>query len=253
MILTRSKQNVVHILGVRINLVTIAGALSQIEDWIKAKQRNYICACPNYSIIMGQKDNEFREALNGSSMSVPDGMSVVWVCRLRGYKKAKQVRGTELMLQTCKMAAEKGYSCFFYGGADGIPERLGEELKRRVPGFRVAGTYSPPFRTLTEQEIGDVINMINAANPDILWVGLGAPKQEIWMAQHIRHLNVPVMVGVGAAFDFVSGNKEEVPGWLQRAGLEWLFRLIKEPRRLWKRNLYHPIFMIKALLQKRLH
>ncbi len=163
------------------------------------------------------------------------------------------MRGTELMLQTCKMAAEKGYSSFLYGGMDGTLEKLGAELKLRFSGFQVAGTYSPPFRVLTELEARDVINMINAANPDILWVGLGAPKQELWMAQYIRHLNVPVMVGVGAAFDFLSGSKQEAPRLVQRAGFEWLFRLIKEPKRLWKRNLYHPVFIGKALLQKRLH
>ena len=240
----------VDVLGVRITPISVEEILTLIENWIKTGQRKYISVCPNYSIMNSHKDVQFRNILNGSALAVADGVSVVWACKVQGYKKAKQVRGTDLMLQVCSMAAEKGYSNFFYGGAEGVPEKLSENLKQRFPGLKIAGIYSPPFSPLTEQESKDVLDMINAANPDILWVGLGAPKQELWMAHYINYLNVPVMIGVGAAFDFLSGNKQEAPKWVQRAALEWLFRLIKEPKRLWKRNLYHPIFIGKLIIQK---
>lgn len=246
----RSKQDLVAVLGVRIDLVNISEALSRIENWINNGHKNYVCLCPNYSIMMAQKDVEFRNALNNAGMSISDGKSVVLVCRLRGYKKATHIRGSDLMFQVCEMTAQKGYSNFLYGGSDGTPEKLTEVLKQKIPDLKVSGTYSPPFRPLTQQEVEEIIDMINAARPDILWVGLGAPKQEIWMSQYIKELNVPVLVGVGAAFDFLSGNKKEAPKWMQKLGLEWLFRLLCEPRRLWKRNLYHPIFIIKALISR---
>ncbi len=154
------------------------------------------------------------------------------------------------MLQVCSIATEKGYSIFLYGATENVLEKLVEKLKQKFPELKVVGVYAPPFRPLTEQESKHVIQMINAANPDVLWVGLGGGKQERWMAHHANYLQVPVMVGVGAAFDFLSGSKPDAPRWVQKAGLEWLFRLVKEPRRLWKRNLYHPVFIGKIVIQK---
>ncbi len=241
------------ILGVGISTSDMSAILRQIERWITTREQHYVCLCSNHGIMMSQKDDDLRKVLNVAGIAAPDGVSVVLACRLQGYGMVRQVRGTDLMLQVCKRAAEKGYSNFLYGGADGIPQKLAENLTQRFPGFNVRGTYSPPFRALTEQERSDVIHMINLADPDILWVGLGAPKQELWMARFAEHLNVPVMVGTGAAFDFLSGSKQEAPKWVQRAGIEWLFRLAREPRRLWKRNLYHPIFIGEVLLQKWFH
>ena len=240
----------IDILGVGISAVNMNDALRQIEHWIRTGEQHYVCVCPNHSIMESQKDHELRNTLNEAGMAMPDGMSVVWACKFLGHKELEQVRGTDLMLQVCSMAAEKGYSNFLYGATESVLEKLVENLKKRFPELKVMGTYAPPFRPLTEQESKYVIQMINAANPDILWVGLGGIKQERWMAHHFNYLKAPVMVGVGAAFDFLSGSKPEPPRWVQKAGLEWLFRLVREPRRLWKRNLYHPAFIGKVFMQK---
>lgn len=162
-----------------------------------------------------------------------------------------RVYGPDLMLALCERSLEKGYRHFFYGGAPGVPERLAERLGARFPGLRVVGTFSPPFRPLTLEEDEKVVRMINGASPDILWVGLGAPKQERWMAEHRDRLRVPVMIGVGAAFDFYAGVKRQAPRWMQRAGLEWLFRLCQEPRRLWRRYLLNiPRFLCLVAAQE---
>jgi len=154
------------------------------------------------------------------------------------------------MLALCEHSVSAGYCHFFYGGAAGVPEQLAAMLQKRFPGLQVVGTYSPPFRSLTPKEDEQIVRMINEAEPDIVWVGLSTPKQERWMAEHVGRLVAPVLIGVGAAFDFLSGRKRQAPRWMQRAGLEWLFRLLSEPRRLWRRYLVNnPLFIILVLLQ----
>ena len=177
-------------------------------------------------------------------------MSVVWACKFYGYSNVERVYGPDLMLAFSDLAAEKGYTNFFYGGAEGVPEELAEILCQRFPGLKVVGTYSPPFRPLTPEEDKVIVETINQANPDVVWVGLGMPKQELWMGEHLGRIAASIMVGVGAAFDFLSGRKEWAPRWMQRNGLEWLFRLLHEPSRLWRRNLYHPLFFYNVLLQR---
>ena len=171
-------------------------------------------------------------------------MPLVWLSRARGFGYVNRVYGPDLMLALCERSLSKGYRHFLYGGAPGVPEKLAENLKRRFPGLDVVGTYSPPFRPLTHEEDERVVRMINEAGPDIVWVGLSTPKQERWMAGHIGRLEAPVLIGVGAAFDFHSGVKRQAPRWMQRSGLEWLFRLLTEPRRLWRRYLiYNSLFV----------
>lgn len=240
----------VDILGVQVTPIGMTGVLNEIQRWIKTRQRHYVCACPNYSIMMSQQDVKFREALSGAGIVTADGKAVVWACKFLGGKDVQQVRGADLTRQTCRMAAERGYSVFFYGGTEGIPEKLAAVLAQAYPGLRIVGCYSPPFRSLSQSESEQIVKMINGANPDIVWVGLGAPKQEIWMADHLNKLSAPVVIGVGAAFDFIAGKTPEAPRWMQKAGIEWLFRLMKDPKRLWKRNLYHPVFLAKVLMQK---
>ena len=191
-----------------------------------------------------------RKIYNESGLTTPDGMPLVWLCRLSGCKNVDRVYGPDLMLALCEHSATKGYSHFFYGGATGVPARLSDVLQRRFPGLQVRGTYSPPFHSLSQEEDLEIVRMINDANPDVVWVGLGAPKQELWMAEHRELLRAPVLIGVGAAFDFHAGGKKQAPYWMQRSGLEWLFRLLSEPKRLWKRYIYdNPRFVILILLQ----
>ena len=239
----------INILGVGISAIDRNDALQQMEHWIRTREQHYICVCPNHTIMESQKNKRLRRIVNSAGLVTPDGMSVVWGGKLLGNSYIEQVCGSDLMLSFCALAAKKGYTNFFYGGAEGVPELLTEKLCKRFPGLKVVGIYSPPFRPLTTAEDKAVIEIINQANPDVVWVSLGAPKQEFWMADHIEHISSPVMIGVGAAFDFLSGRKRRPPQWMQRNGLEWLFRLLQEPCRLWRRNLYHPLFFYKLLLQ----
>jgi len=161
-----------------------------------------------------------------------------------------RVYGPDLMLALCEESKEKGYRHFFYGGAEGVADELAASLTERYPGLQVAGTYSPPFRPLTEDEDQQVVDLINRSGADIVWVGLGTPKQDFWVADHVGRLEAPVLLAVGAAFDFHSGRKRQAPRWMQRAGLEWLFRLLTEPRRLWYRYLVlNPLFIALVTLQ----
>ncbi|MCG7592779.1 WecB/TagA/CpsF family glycosyltransferase [Mycobacterium sp. PSTR-4-N] len=172
---------------------------------------------------------------------------MVWAGRLAGADWMSRVYGPDLMLGVLRRAEEEGWSSFFYGGKEGVPELLAERLQRQFPNLKVAGTYSPPFRALTPVEDEAIINRINASQADLVWVGLSTPKQERWMASHRGSLTAPVLLGVGAAFDFHADLMPQAPGWMQRSGLEWLFRLMKEPRRLWKRYMRNnPAFVARV-------
>ncbi|MDH3601113.1 MAG: WecB/TagA/CpsF family glycosyltransferase [Candidatus Tectomicrobia bacterium] len=240
----------VDILGIQVTPISSTEVVSQVDQWIQAKQKHYICLCPNYSIMMSQKYPKFRQALNQATITTADGRAVAWACKFHGYGNAKQVRGTDLTRLVCGMSAQKGLSNFFYGGTEELLEKLVRNLHQQYPQLQVAGTYAPPFRPLTPTENKKMVAVINASQPDIVWIGLGAPKQELWMADHFQDLQAPVMIGIGAAFDFLSGVKMEAPRWVQKFALEWLFRLASEPRRLWKRNVCHPIFMAQVMLQR---
>jgi len=187
---------------------------------------------------------------NAAGLVTPDGMPLVWLARLRGLEHVERVYGPDLMLALCRRSISKGYRHFLYGGAEGVPDRLAKRLKRRYPGLRIVGSYSPPFHPLTDEEDKHTVQAINEANPDVVWIGLSTPKQERWMAEHIGRLTAPVLVGVGAAFDFHSDLKRQAPRWMQRSGLGWLFRLANEPRRLWRRYLVNnPLFTLLVLQQ----
>ena len=246
----QTKSTSVDILGVSITPIYAETILTQIEKWVEQRQKHTICLCPDYSIHMSRQDPEFRQALNRATIIAADGKAVVWACKLHGYRHAQHVRGSDLTRLVCQMSAQHGFSNFFYGATPTVLEALVNKLRQQHPSLQVAGAYAPPFRALTAQEQREIIEFINASQPDIVWVGLGAPKQELWMAKHAQDLHAPVLIGVGAAFDFVSGAKAEAPKWVQKAALEWLFRLMQEPRRLWKRNVYHPIFMAQVILQR---
>ena len=237
------------ILGIGISTLNMPMALATIDEWIRRAERQYVTVTPAHAVMAARKDPELRRIFNASGMTTPDGMAIVWILKLRGFREVSRVYGPDLMLETCQVGLERGYRHFLYGGGEGVASNLGDTLQARFPGLRIVGTYTPPFRDLNEGEDRAVIDLINSASPDIVWVGLSTPKQERWMAAHQGRIEAPVMVGVGAAFDFLSGNKPQAPRWTQRSGLEWLFRLATEPRRLWPRYRQYPLFVLLALGQ----
>jgi N-acetylglucosaminyldiphosphoundecaprenol N-acetyl-beta-D-mannosaminyltransferase len=240
----------VNILGVGISAINMDIALETIEDWIARHDSHYVCVTPVHSVMEYRKDPNLRRICSASGLTTPDGMPLVWLCRLKGHRHVSRVYGPDLMLALCKRSVTRGYKHFFYGGAKGVPEQLAANLQHRFPGLTVVGTHSPPFRPLTPEEDDQAVQMINEVSPDVVWIGLGSPKQEQWMATHIDRIKSPVLIGVGAAFDFLTGRKRQAPRWMQRSGLEWLFRLLTEPRRLWRRYLVNnPLFVLLVLAQ----
>lgn len=225
------------ILGVPVNVTSMPDTLRIIGNWIAERQTRYICASDVHSIMRAQDDPDHMRALNSADMVLADGVPVVWVSRLRGARSAQRVCGPDLMLAACGHSLETGWSHYFYGGAEGVAETLAARLAERFPGLKVAGTECPPFRPLTNDETQAVLQRITEAEPDIVWVGLGCPKQEAWMLQHRAALPGKVLIGVGAAFDFHTGRVARAPVWMQSSGLEWAHRLASEPGRLWRRYL----------------
>jgi N-acetylglucosaminyldiphosphoundecaprenol N-acetyl-beta-D-mannosaminyltransferase len=237
-------------LGVGVSAINMQMALETIQEWVENQSSNYVCVTGVHGVMESQKDETLRQIHNHAGMVTPDGMPLVWLGRLHGYGHVDRVYGPDLMLALCTMPEARGYRHFFYGGAEGVPERLATSLQERFPGLVIAGAYSPPFRPLTPEEDGEIVRMLREAKPDIVWVGLGTPKQERWMANYTEKLPASVMIGVGAAFDFHTGRKPQAPGWMRRNGLEWLFRLITEPHRLWRRYLINnPRFVCLVLAQ----
>jgi N-acetylglucosaminyldiphosphoundecaprenol N-acetyl-beta-D-mannosaminyltransferase len=212
-------------------------AVHTIEDWIARRESQYVCVTGVHGIMESQRDEEVRRIHNAAGLVTPDGMPLVWLSRLMGFAHVERVYGPDLMLALCARSVTQGYRHFFYGGAPGVAEKLACRLQARFPTLQVAGTYAPPFRPLTPAEDAAVVRRINAVQPDIVWVGISTPKQECWMREHVGRLCTPVLIGVGAAFDFHAGVKRQAPRWMQQSGLEWLFRLLTEPRRLWRRYL----------------
>jgi N-acetylglucosaminyldiphosphoundecaprenol N-acetyl-beta-D-mannosaminyltransferase len=225
-----------EVLGVRVHAVQMPDAIAQLREWIQNRETGrYVAVTGMHGVAESRQDRNFRKVLNTADLVVPDGMPLVWLGRWHRYSLRERVTGSELMAAFCR---ETGPQCrhFFYGGAPGVADDLGRTLHERY-GIVVAGTYVPPFRPLTEGEEREVAARIEEAAADVLWVGLSTPKQERWMYEHRGKLKVPVMIGVGAAFDMNSGKLQRAPGWMQERGLEWLFRLVAEPKRLWKRYL----------------
>jgi N-acetylglucosaminyldiphosphoundecaprenol N-acetyl-beta-D-mannosaminyltransferase len=246
--------NRAFILGIGVTATTLDRAVSTIEQWIERRTQNYVCITGAHGIIESRSDPRLRRIHNEAGMVTPDGMPLVFMARRLGFKRVSRVYGPDLMRRLTEVSALKGYRQFYYGGGPGLADQLAETLKAHYPGLAVAGTMTPPFRPLTPEEDDAVVARINAAAPDIVWVGLSTPKQEFWMASHIGRLNAPVLVGVGAAFDFLAGTKSQAPAWMQRSGLEWAYRLAQEPRRLWRRYLrIVPLFSMLAVAQIVVH
>jgi N-acetylglucosaminyldiphosphoundecaprenol N-acetyl-beta-D-mannosaminyltransferase len=239
----------VNILGVCVSPIAMDDARRAIEAWVADRTRTYVTVTSAHVIMDAYRDPELRRIVNASGLTTPDGMAIVWILRWRGYRKVGRVYGPDLMLEVCRNGLERGYRHYLFGGEVGVAETLGRKLIERFPGLQVVGAWSPPFGPTSEQEDRASVERINAARPDVVWVGLGSPKQEGWMAAHVGKVAAPVIVGVGAAFDFLSGRKPQAPSWMQRIGLEWFFRLATEPRRLWPRYRQYPRFALLALAQ----
>jgi len=230
----RVRQNVI---GVPIDVVHWVGAVAALLRWAAAGESRYVCACNVHSVVTAQRDAGLAESVQGADLVLPDGAPVAWLMRKSGFSEQQRVSGPDLMWSYFAAAAPYGESIFLYGGSAHTLERLSARIAAVFPGLRIAGAYSPPFRELTPQEDQAVVDMINASGATTVWVSLGCPKQELWMAEHRGRVR-SVLVGVGAAFGFHAGTTRRAPQWMQRLSLEWLHRLLSEPRRLWKRYLF---------------
>jgi N-acetylglucosaminyldiphosphoundecaprenol N-acetyl-beta-D-mannosaminyltransferase len=239
-----------NLLGVRVSGFDLPTAVAQMEAAIAEDRRAYACCCPVYTLMQGHERGEVRAALNGADWVTPDGMPVVWSLRALGAPRVERVYGPDLLLALSAACARRGFSQFYLGGAPGVARALGQALQARFPGLVVAGDACPPFREPTPAEEQALIDSINASGAQVVWVGLGSPKQDLWMARNRARLTAPLLVGVGAAFDFLTGRQKQAPPWMQAHGLEWAFRLAAEPRRLWRRYLvYNPRFTAALALQ----
>ncbi|HEX7609837.1 MAG TPA: WecB/TagA/CpsF family glycosyltransferase [Solirubrobacteraceae bacterium] len=230
-----------------------------VVDWmvalIGAAGRAYVTAAAVNLVMSAREDPAVLEAVLGATLAVPDGQPLVWALRALGHPRATRIYGPDLMAHFCARAAREGIPVYLYGGRTDVAlEQLRTRLLQRFPGLPIVGGYSPPFRELTAAERERVIAEIDASGAAVVWVGTGQPKQELWMQEMRPRLRAPVLVGVGAAFDFHAGLVSQAPAWMQRAGLEWVYRLSREPRRLWPRYVrYNPRFVVAFLRQYRRH
>jgi len=227
-----------HVLGLRVDPVSQRMAVDLVLQRAFLDGRgSYVCLANAHTTVESQDDAELRAAYGSAFLSVPDGMPLVWILRRRGARHVQKVTGIEYIPEVAAAGLDLGVRHFFFGGAPGVADTAGRELQARVPGTQVVGAYSPPFGAPEAWDLDELRTLLRAGRPHIVWVGLGAPKQELWMARVAGTLEAPVMIGVGAAFDFLAGTKRAAPRVMSRLGLEWLFRLVSEPRRLWRRYL----------------
>ena len=224
----------VNILGVDIAAINMKWLLSFTKKHIKGLSGDYICVSNVHTTVTSYEDASYRNVQNGGIMAIPDGGPLSTVGRKRGAKKMARTTGPSYMGEILKISVEQGWKHYFYGSTQETLDKLKVELEKSYPGLQIVGMYSPPFRPLSAEEDQDIVEAINLASPDFLWIGLGAPKQEKWMAAHQGKVK-GLMVGVGAAFDYYAGNIKRAPGWMQKMNLEWLYRLLQDPKRLWKR------------------
>jgi N-acetylglucosaminyldiphosphoundecaprenol N-acetyl-beta-D-mannosaminyltransferase len=244
-----------EVLGAPVHIIDIKSVLRSMEQWIQQRGRpHWIAVTGSHGALEAHKHPDFGAVLHTADLSVPDGR---WAARFAARKmscETHQVRGADLISAFCELSREKGYTNYFYGDTEETLALASERLQQKHPGVRIAGVYSPPFRELTPAEDSQVIEMINQANPDVLWVALGLPKQERWIVAHLGRLKAPVIVAVGAAIKFHSGKVAPAPRWASRSGLEWFWRLLHEPRTVWRRALiYGPQFMVLAALELMRH
>jgi N-acetylglucosaminyldiphosphoundecaprenol N-acetyl-beta-D-mannosaminyltransferase len=265
-LITRQRLNIIHplsqppekqvksaranVLGVGVSALNLDRAVAVVARALEEKARGYICVTGVHGVSEAQKDPSFRAILNHSFLTTPDGMPTVWMGRWQGFHDMGRVYGPDLMLRVCELTQSRPFTHYLYGGGPGVAEELKQRLEKRFPGIKIAGTYTPPFRPLSADEEQDLTRRVAALKPDLFWVGLSTPKQEKFMAEHWNKLDANLFFGVGAAFDFHAGRIPQAPLWMQRSGLEWVFRLGCDPGRLWKRYLKNnPLFIARAFCQ----
>lgn len=238
----------VDVLGVGISAVSMADAVAEVARWVDEGERHYACVTGVHGVMESQRDRDLLRIHNASGLTTPDGMPMVWAGHRAGAAWMTRVYGPDLVLATCRRAAAEGWRTFFYGGKEGVADLMADRLTAHFPGLRVVGCWSPPFHDLTAEQDDAEVARINAARPDVVWVGLSTPKQERWMAAHIDRVDAAALIGVGAAFDIHAGVVPQAPVWMRERGLEWLYRLGHEPRRLWRRYLRNnPAFVLAVL------
>jgi N-acetylglucosaminyldiphosphoundecaprenol N-acetyl-beta-D-mannosaminyltransferase len=238
------------VLGVGVHAINMQQAVSVIDHAARNRRKGYVCVTGVHGVMEAQSDREFKAILNNSMLTTPDGMPTVWVGRLQGFREMDRVYGPDLMLEVCRLSQERGYTHFLYGGSDRVVQKLADSLRARYPKINIVGMRTPPFRPLNPKEERALREHIRKTRPDFVWVGLSTPKQERFMAEHIGVLECTLMLGVGAAFDIHTGATKDAPRWMKQAGLQWLHRLIQEPRRLWKRYfINNPRFILNISLQ----
>ena len=239
----------VAILGSPISVCTESAVVQQLLEWAEQGQSKVVCICNVHSVVTASRDADFARVLAEADLATPDGAPIAWMMRKLGVSHQHRVSGPDLMLACCKRAAESGLSVYLLGSTDATLSALATQLQASIPALQIAGMHSPPFRSLSKDEDEAIIRAIHVSGAKLVWVSLGCPKQETWMAEHRNNL-MAVMVGVGAAFDFHAGLIKRAPLWMRNAGLEWLHRLLQEPRRLWRRYLItNSVFIFGALMQ----
>jgi N-acetylglucosaminyldiphosphoundecaprenol N-acetyl-beta-D-mannosaminyltransferase len=239
-----------RILGVDFDFTDYENVLETIQQWKRRSEKHYITLSNPHSVLLCRRNQKMAQATAAAAMTLPDGVGIILAANLLGYENKGRVTGPTLMLRLSDWGCRYNFRHFFYGGAQGVAKRLAKRFSRVYPGLQVAGTYCPPFRPISDKEDEQIVGMINGTKPDIVWVGLGAPKQEKWMADHLGKIRATAMIGVGAAFDFNSGNVKWAPHWMRKCGLEWVYRFAQDPKRMWRRNLDSPIFLLKVMWQR---
>jgi N-acetylglucosaminyldiphosphoundecaprenol N-acetyl-beta-D-mannosaminyltransferase len=241
----------VNVLGVGISVLDQDRAREFLFDAVRSGRRGYVTITNVHSVSEAQRDPALREIFNRALLSTPDGMPMVWMGRLQGQPSIRRVYGPDLLLNLCEHSRAVGFSHFFFGGKPGVAEELADALQKRFSGLKVAGTFCPPFGPLNSEERAALANKVRETRPDFFWVGISTPKQERFMAEYVSTLpEAKIFIGVGAAFDFLTGRVRQAPRWMMSLGLEWLFRLFQEPKRLWRRYLiYNPLFIMRAAAQ----
>lgn len=245
----KNKRKTCSVIGVPIDCLSWESALEGISNFANTGRGYYVCICNVHSVVTSRHDARFYAVLSGADMATSDGAPVAWLMRRMGIVGQQRINGPDLMLAYCKVASERAEPIFLYGSTESTLEALQSRLAEQMPGLIIAGAYSPPFRALSPEEDTHVVDMINSSGAKTVWVSLGCPKQELWMAEHRDRINA-VMIGVGAAFDYHAGVIQRAPKWMQNNGLEWFHRLCSEPRRLFKRYfITNTLFLYHALRQ----
>lgn len=224
---------------------TFSEAIDKLYQWASGTQKYYVSTITAYTVMRGLEDQRIFSALKHADMRTADGMPLVWIQHYQGFKSAERVYGPNVMLALC---GKKNVSHFLYGGLPGIPEKLTASLQQKFPDIQIVGAFSPPIAEVGTTPDPEIVEMLNRSGAQVVWVGLGSPKQDLWMELYRPILNAPLLIGVGAAFDFHSGTKTQAPQWIQKSSLEWLFRLTQEPGRLWRRYFVYNFRFVRTII-----